>query len=80
MTATDATGLNAIEDLADTIRRSGRVFLISGAQPQPAALMKRALFPRYIGERNICDTYESALARARELFDTQFQPGFPKGG
>jgi sulfate permease, SulP family len=80
MTATDATGLSAIEDLADTVRRSGRVFLISGAQPQPAALMKRALFPRHIGERNMCDTYDDALTRARELFESQFQPGFPKGG
>jgi SulP family sulfate permease len=80
MTATDATGLSAIEDLADTVRRSGRVFLISGAQSQPAALMKRALFHRHIGERNVCDTYDDALTRARELFESQFQPGFPKGG
>ena len=80
MTATDATGLNAIEDLADTVRRSGRVFLVSGTQPQPAALMQRALFHRHIGERNICDSYDDALARAREVFDSQFQPGFPKGG
>lgn len=80
MTATDATGLSAIEDLADTVRRSGRVFLVSGAQPQPAALMKRALFHRHIGERNMCDTYDDALTRARELFESQFQPGFPKGG
>lgn len=80
MTATDATGLNAIQDLADTVRRSGRVFLVSGAQPQPAALMTRALFHRHIGERNMCDTYDDALTRARELFDTRFQPGFPKGG
>jgi sulfate permease, SulP family len=80
MTATDATGLSAIEDLADTVRRSGRVFLVSGAQSQPAALMKRARFDRHIGERNMCDTYDEALTRARELFESQFQPGFPKGG
>jgi SulP family sulfate permease len=80
MTATDATGLNAIQDLADTVRRSGRVFLVSGAQPQPAALMQRALFHRHIGERNVCDSYDDTLARAREVFDSQFQPGFPKGG
>ena len=80
MTATDATGLRAIEDLADTVRRSGRVFLVSGAQSQPAALMKRALFHRHIGDRNMCDTYDDALTRARELFESQFQPGFPKGG
>jgi SulP family sulfate permease len=80
MTATDATGLDAIEDLADTVRRSGRVFLVSGAQPQPSALMTRALFHRHIGERNICDSYDDALVRAREVFDSQFQPGFPKGG
>jgi sulfate permease, SulP family len=79
MTATDATGLQAIEDLSDTVRRSGRAFLVSGAQPQPAALMVRARFHRHLGDANVCKTYEDALARAREIYETQFQPGFPMG-
>jgi SulP family sulfate permease len=79
MTATDATGLQAIEDLSDTVRRSGRAFLASGAQGQAAALMVRARFHQHLGEGNVCATYEDALMRAKEIYETQFQPGFPRG-
>ena len=36
MTAIDATGLRAIQDVADALRKSGRVLLLCGALPQPA--------------------------------------------
>ncbi len=80
MTATDATGLQAIVDLADAVHRSGRIFLVSGARPQPAALMERARFARKLGEQNVCATFDDALARARTIFAEQFQPGYPRGG
>jgi sulfate permease, SulP family len=79
MTATDATGLQAIEDLADTVRQSGRVFLVSGAQAQPAALMTRARFHQHIGADNVCKTYDDALVRANEVYETRFQPGLLRG-
>jgi SulP family sulfate permease len=79
MTATDATGLQAIEDLADAVRASGRAFLVSGAQSQPAALMKRARIDRHLGEENVCATFDEALDRARAVFRERFQPGFPRG-
>jgi SulP family sulfate permease len=39
MTAIDATGIAALEELADQLRRSGRSMLLCGARPQPEALI-----------------------------------------
>jgi SulP family sulfate permease len=67
MTAIDATGLRAIQDVADTMRRSGRTLLLCGALPQPAYLMKAADFYRHVGAENIQPNVQSALARAAEI-------------
>jgi SulP family sulfate permease len=79
MTAIDATGLEAILDLADAVRASGRAFLVSGAQAQPAALMARAHMDRKLGADNVCATFDLALVRARQVHEERFQPGFPRG-
>jgi len=49
MTAIDATGLLALEDLADRLHRSGRILILCGARPQPAKLMRQAEFERHVG-------------------------------
>ena len=67
MTALDATGLQAFEDLADRLHASGRTLLLCGARPQPARLMEQAEFHRHVGDANICANIDQALARAREL-------------
>jgi SulP family sulfate permease len=67
MTAIDATGLHALEELADILRRSGRTLLLCGARAQPSALMHAAEFHRHVGERNICPDIQSALNRAEEV-------------
>ena len=69
MTAIDATGLHALEDLAGRLRASGRTLLLCGARQQPAAVMRAGDFSRHVGERNICLDVESALRRAREIHD-----------
>jgi sulfate permease, SulP family len=66
MTAIDATGLRALEDLADQLRASGRTLVLCGALEQPAALMEAAEFHRHVGDRNICANIEEALKRADE--------------
>lgn len=66
-TAIDATGLHAIERLADTLQRSGRWLLLCGMRDQPAQLMKRADFHEHIGPENMLPSVASALARARLL-------------
>ena len=67
MTAVDATGIRALEDLAQALRQSGRTLLLCGAREQPAALIKAAEFHRHVGDQNICPDIERALARAEEL-------------
>src|SRR6202047_3182250 len=49
MTAIDATGLGAIENLADQLHESGRSLLLCGAREQPAQLIRKADFQRLVG-------------------------------
>jgi SulP family sulfate permease len=67
MTAMDATGLKALEEVADRVQASGRTLLLCGAREQPAALMKSAEFHQHVGEQNICLNILTALERAEEL-------------
>jgi sulfate permease, SulP family len=67
MTAVDATGLRAIEQLADALHASGRELILCGARHQPAGLMKRADFHRHVGSQNFCANIREALARAETL-------------
>jgi len=77
MTAIDATGLRAIEDLARDVRATSRVFLVSGAREQPLAVMRRSHFERRLGAQHICATFDDALARAREIHARQFSGAWP---
>jgi SulP family sulfate permease len=67
MNAIDATGIKALEEVADRVRESGRTLLLCGAREQPAALMKAAEFHHHVGEHNICVNILEALERAEEL-------------
>src|SRR3954469_20485301 len=67
MTAMDATGLRALEDLADRLHKSGRELILCGAPKQPAALMHQAEFQEHVGELNVCPNIEAALERAAEI-------------
>ena len=51
MTAIDATGLHALEHLADMLHRNGRSLLLCGMRDQPARMMERAEFHEHIGYR-----------------------------
>ncbi len=67
MTAIDATGLQALEKLADVIHSSGRELVLCGAREQPARLMRQAEFEQHVGAENICRNVEEALERAKAL-------------
>jgi len=67
MTAIDATGIQALEALADRIRDSGRVLIVCGAREQPALRMRQAGFDHSIGEENFCVSVSAALDRARKI-------------
>jgi len=68
MTAIDATGLQALEDLADTIHSTGRALIMCSAREQPARLMKDAEFERHVGTDNICPNIAEALKRAAAAY------------
>jgi SulP family sulfate permease len=64
MTAIDATGLRALEDLADRVRATGRALILCGAPKQPAWLMQQSEFHEHVGAENICPNIKAALERA----------------
>ena len=70
MTAIDATGLRALEEVADRLRASDRTLVLCGAPAQPAAVMRQARFHQHIGEGNICLNIAAALNRAEEIIRT----------
>jgi SulP family sulfate permease len=70
MTAMDATGMKALEEVADRLHASGRTLLLCGAREQPATVMRQAEFHEHVGERNICPDILTALQRAEELHRT----------
>ena len=69
MTAIDATGLRALEDLAARLRDSGRAAIFCGAREQPRAVMQQAGFLDAIGRDNVCDHVDAALARAKKMME-----------
>ena len=69
MTALDATGLFALEEVAQTLKASGRVLILCGAREQPARLIHQAEFEEIIGAENICENVQEAIDRAEEVFE-----------
>ena len=67
MTAIDATGLHALENLANRLRQSGRQLILCGMRDQPARLMHQAEFHEHIGAENIQPSLEEAIKRCRKL-------------
>jgi len=65
--AMDATGLNALEDLYDRLRRKGKHLILSAPHTQPYLVMDKAGFLDQIGRENVCADVDAALARAREI-------------
>lgn len=71
MTALDATGLYALERLADRLKKSGRTLLLCGAREQPERLLTQAEFIEHVGSENILPHVAAALERARQI-NSQF--------
>jgi SulP family sulfate permease len=70
MTAIDATGLHALEQLADRLKRSGRTLLLCGALPQPRKMLQRSEFVEHVGEKNMLPNINAALRRARAVHES----------
>jgi SulP family sulfate permease len=70
MTAIDATGIHAIESFAKRLTESGRTLLLCGAMEQPSKLLQQPRFLDHVGRENIMPNIQTALDRARELYES----------
>lgn len=77
MTALDATGMFALEEVAKQLHSTGRTLILCGAREQPSKLIHQAEFEEIIGRENICVHVQEALERAEEVFENlePVQPG-----
>src|SRR6202521_5403876 len=69
MTALDATGIFALEEVAKTLHASKRILILCGAREQPAQLIHQGEFAEVVGLENICDNVQEALRRAEEVYE-----------
>jgi len=69
--AMDATGLEALEEVAARFRRRGTALLLSGVHAQPLVVMERSGALDRLGEQNVFASFPEAMARARELLERQ---------
>jgi sulfate permease, SulP family len=69
MTALDATGMFAIEQVAKQMHASKRTLILCGAREQPARLIHQSEFAEVIGQENICDNVQEALRRAEAVYE-----------
>lgn len=67
--ALDATGLEALEDLQEKLRRDRKNLILCGPHSQPLFALMRAGFMEKIGMENVCGDMESSLARARQILN-----------
>jgi SulP family sulfate permease len=70
MTALDATGLFALEEVARELHTSHRTLILCGAREQPAKIMQQAEFEEVVGKENICENVQNALKRAEEVYES----------
>ncbi|HLX74512.1 MAG TPA: SulP family inorganic anion transporter [Terriglobales bacterium] len=69
MTALDATGLFALEEVARDLHATGRTLILCGAREQPSKLIHQAEFEDVVGADNICENVQAALRRAEAVYE-----------
>src|SRR5438477_1390143 len=69
MTALDATGLFALEEIARHLHATKRTLILCGARAQPARLIHQAEFQDVVGAENIRENVQEALRRAEEVYE-----------
>ena len=63
--------MHALRDVVKRSRRDGTRVLLSDVQPQPLAALTRAGMTEDIGEANIFENVDAALAAARREISAQ---------
>lgn len=67
MTALDATGIHALEQFSNRLRKVGKVLLICGLRDQPSREIEGSDFLQHLGTANMLPHVQAALERARQL-------------
>lgn len=65
--AIDATGINALEDMHEKLKKKGKHLILCGPHTQPLFALDNAGFLDAVGRDNVVADMEGALARAKEL-------------
>lgn len=65
--AMDATGLNALEDLYEKLRKRGKHLVLSAPHTNPLMVMEKAGLIDRLGRENVCPHIDAALERARQI-------------
>ena len=63
----DSTGLHNLENMCLMSQKEGVTVVLSGVNEKVETVLKRNNFQRIIGEENICNHIDLALARAKEI-------------
>jgi SulP family sulfate permease len=67
MTALDATGIHALEQLSDRLRKADKTLLLCGARNQPSRLLSHSDFLKQVGPLNVLPHVQGALSRANQI-------------
>ena len=63
----DSTGLHNLENMCLMSQKEGITVVLSGVNEKVEGVLKRNNFERIVGEKNICNHIDLALARASEI-------------
>jgi len=74
ISAIDATGMHALDELRNKCRKQGTQLLLSGVHAQPIFAMTQYGLVDKIGEENMFGNIDEALNRAREIIGQEHQP------
>ena len=67
----DSTGMHNLENMCRMSQKEGVTVVLSGVNPRVEAVLQRNGFPALLGEQNICNHIDLALARSREIVGEQ---------
>jgi SulP family sulfate permease len=65
----DSTGMHNLENMCRMSQKEGITVVLSGVNPKVEDVLKRNDFEQLLGEQNICNHIDLALARANELIN-----------
>ena len=65
--ALDATGLDALEDLMEKLRKHRKQLILCGPHSQPLFALTRSGLLDRLGMENVCGDMDVSLERAREI-------------